>query len=131
LFEDDIKDRYFINSIDVPNDADAIFLGGSVWGEGRLSEVSATKYDNVVKVHNMYTMHAILFLSNDLINEYSERLLSNEGICDVVFNHIIQEGNYNFYAINPPLFYQDDKNSLINSSQTRIANYLTMETFDV
>jgi hypothetical protein len=79
----------------------------------------------------MYTMHAVLFLSPSLIQEYSQRLLSNEGICDVVFNNMIKEGNYNFYAINPPLFYQNDETNPVNSSATRIKNYLTLETFSV
>ena len=127
LFEDDIDLRKNFNSldllVDIPDDADALYLGLSVSGTGSGSHKSgwfcepavAGKYNNLNNIHkvtNMLNAHAILYLSK----KYTETvylaqhlaLADSEivaGDCAVAY---YVNKNFNVFALDEPIFYQND-----------------------
>jgi aconitase A len=121
ILEDDIETRIENFKIDVPNSSDAIYLGLSQYGIGengkdekniKISNLSA----NTHKVHNMLARHAVLHLNRNydirLIEQNKKFLLNpqNYPAGDVLVAQIAKE--YNVYALNEPIFYQNDPKTL-------------------
>ena len=130
LFEDDINLLNRLSSIEIPDDADAVYLGGSVSHSAQTDpKAYRTNYDGVVRVTEILTNHAILYISKPLVDEY-RNLLKAETRADIVMSSLSHR--YNFYAINPVIFYQDDWGvaQKVNSMLTLVRNYLTKETYD-
>jgi hypothetical protein len=113
VLEDDCDlNRDFDGSIDIPLNADAVYLGISHWGRylnhsGPYVHVSKTDTE-CVRVYNMLATHAILYLNQEYINMCS-RISRYSGY--VVHNHVdigfaeIQK-YFNVYALDEPLFRQ-------------------------
>jgi len=137
ILEDDAAINQIPEFIDVPDDSDAVYVGISSWGfspahDGNLASnnnLITDRVDNdVVRVFNMLSSHAILYTSKEhvqgLINQLESNLngiqqvAANSGIklkyygntmlpCDVIMaNH---QYNNKVYALRKPIFYQDDK----------------------
>jgi hypothetical protein len=126
FIEDDVSATpWYRDIINIPLDADALYLGISTWGvvrDGRehtpyshiaMQNIIKTKVsDDIFRVYNMLTTHAIL------IN--SKKWLEN---CITCFKYALehQEGRYydvplaftmhkfNVYCLKEPIFYQDLK----------------------
>ena len=116
LFEDDVsKYREFPESIEVPDDADLLFVGLSMcgtydnyraWGYHNLhmKDINA----DVVRMYNMLSLHGImvcrplgaLALQKCMMQSYEQDL-----VCDR-FTALIQP-YYNVYALKKPLVYQN------------------------
>lgn len=129
VFEDDIAIHQYKGIIEVPDDADAVYLGGSFWGRpDGISKHITTDIPGIVKCLTMSSMHAVLFLNQNLVNEYAKRLFAKQGICDAVLCDMIIEGNYNFYAVQPVMFYQ---NSALGGQEklTKINDYVLRTSF--
>lgn len=124
ILEDDarITQKYFENII-VPSSlleqADALYLGTSIFG--RVDKVtligstqtSKTESKDIVKVSNMLSMHAILYLSNryiqhviELLTEFGKNPIG--GVDDAIADSM---KGYNVYALASPIFYQNDGHS--------------------
>ena len=116
LIEDDVV-WTGVESIDIPSDADAIYLGISYSGGDRERDThitglscEITPYSNTqCRVFNMLSAHAILYISR----RYKEGVIKElEKIKDIMYNSdvIISriQRNYTIYANNMPVFYQDD-----------------------
>jgi hypothetical protein len=133
VFEDDIvlNSNHSMTEIEVPEDADAVYLGGllAAWPNGKRAVINKTNIESIVGVKDLMSNHAILFLSQNLVNEYVG-LLSEEKRADVMMSELSHK--YNFYAVQPVLFYQNDTREgfEVHNSFTRITNYLTGEMFD-
>lgn len=116
LLEDDVA-WTGVDTIEIPEDADAIYLGVSYSGgdrqrdthiPGLSCEIKAYS-PNQCRVYNMLSGHAILFISR----RYKEAVIRElEKIKDIVHNTDVMmsriQRNYNVYANNMPVFYQDD-----------------------
>tara|TARA_Y100000816_G_scaffold215663_1_gene160905 strand:- start:2540 stop:3163 length:624 start_codon:yes stop_codon:yes gene_type:complete len=115
IFEDDIKTfRTFPDSIDVPNDADMLYIGVSQNGqkpEGKHFGYNNVQYkdvnDDIVKVYNMLSMHGLMICSIrgmlTIQKAMMEAYYSNK-ICD---RYVAQLQPYiNAYALKYPLVYQ-------------------------
>ena len=116
ILEDDADPRYFVKEIDIPNDADAVYLGTSQWGFQSSHAGYYLKYSKVVgnkdvlRIYNMLSSHAILYLKQD----YVEMCKRTTKYCseiypmpmDVPFAMI--QRFFNIYAMNKPLFIQKD-----------------------
>lgn len=125
LFEDDITvSEAFSNLIQIPERADIVYLGGSDHGIRNFytdipAPNSATFYsanmDGIVIPKGMVTAHAVLVRTGKArdtlikaINKYSKT------IHDVAFAKLQFSNAINFYAINPPIFFQDGEDHTIN-----------------
>lgn len=129
VLEDDIALHSWIPSIEVPDNADAVYLAGSIlFSEDFHLQAYSTEFKNVVRVYDMLTNCAILFLSQELVNEYTEILKSNvRG--DVAMSSLSHK--YNFYAVNPVIFYHNDPNPAMEvpNKNTRVYDYVNRLLF--
>ena len=134
-FEDDIILNYDLSTLEVPDDADLLYLGGQ--GETYVApesghyvnfRASETKFTNIIKVLHMQSNHALVFLSQTMVDEYLE-MLKQDLRADVILCQLSEK--YNFYAVQPVLFYQEDEDphKAIHNSYTRVNNFITREKF--
>jgi hypothetical protein len=128
ILEDDCVIKNFIPEIEIPDDADAVYLGISSWGRMNSHSGPFVQYEKIgngmLKIYNMLSTHAILYLSS----EYTS-------ICTKVANHWANLGDhldigfaemqryYNVYAFDDPLFYQTSSNGTDN----KLSSYPTQE----
>jgi hypothetical protein len=135
-FEDDIILNNNISTVEIPDDADILYIGG--FGESFFSpennflvdfRAEPTEYENIVKVRHILSNHALVFLSEKMVEEYLN-LLREENRADLILCRLSEK--YNFYAVQPVIFYQHDtrKGHEVPNSFTRITNYLTGEKFN-
>lgn len=122
ILEDDCVISNKQTVIEVPDDADAVYLGLSNWGY--LNSVSEPKnfsykrhkdYDDLYKVDGMLATHAILYISQDYI-DMSTRVAKWHADND---RHVDQglaliQKYFNVYAFGTPLFYQHSNTHATN-----------------
>jgi len=112
LFEDDCMIKNFRPKIEIPDDADAIYLGISSWGRmnGHSGPyVQSEKIsDDIYRIYNMLSAHSILYLKQEYLNMW-QRIAYHAGHITEDFHDIgfaeIQRW-FNIYAFDDPLFYQ-------------------------
>lgn len=131
VFEDDIMVYNNITEIEVPDDADAVYLGGcfSLVDGPYPYEAYPTDNPNVVRVRRMLSNHAIMYLSQELVDEY-KNLLETDEAADLLMQKLSEK--YTFYAIQPVIFFQNDESNpgkSTQSSYTRVVDYITREGF--
>ncbi len=145
VLEDDVAINQIPEFINIPDDSDAVYVGISSWGfspsnDGNLASnnnLIIDRVDNdVVRVFNMLSSHAILYINKEHVQRLVDHLESNlDGIqqvavnsgikmkyygntllpCDVIMANL--QYNSKVYALRNPIFYQDDKHqycTLIN-----------------
>jgi hypothetical protein len=116
LFEDDIAVTHFDHIIDVPENADAIYFGVSKMGviNGKDEEMLIVSrvdgYDKVVRIYNMLSAHAVLYLNMDYVRSVSSLI---EKYIDLDIPHDIALAehmkDWNVYAVDKPVFIQSKK----------------------
>ena len=123
LFEDDIE--YTGNEkllYEVPDDADALFLGTSIWGRFLNFNGQFVTYkkvsDDVVRVYNMLSAHAVLHLSAGY-REHLSRVAHHSAYeiqdhMDVGYAET--QKYYNIYSVNKPIFNQNTHQSSATST---------------
>jgi hypothetical protein len=131
IFEDDANiTEHYNNKIDVPDDADAIWLGTSVFGlvnnwesMSLLDGIYLTKptktgeYNDFYKVENMLSLHAVVFITTkykQCMFNYLEYLINKRTAPDIITAATMKD--FNIYACKKPMFFQDD--NAHNSSPT-------------
>ena len=66
VFEDDCVIKNFQPEIEIPDDADAVYLGVSSWGRMNSHSGPFVQYeevdDGLLRIYNMLSAHAILYL---------------------------------------------------------------------
>lgn len=113
ILEDDLG-YIGMDDIEIPDDADALYLGLSKSGghptENRDlgSSVFSPYSDKLVRVGNMLTTHAILYISPRYKEAVINILKSNTSHYNDVLISRIQK-DYNVYALKKPIFYQAAK----------------------
>lgn len=137
ILEDDCEINQVPESIDVPDDGEAVYIGISAWGftpaqDGNLASLNGIITDRVnsdiVRVFNMLSSHAIMYLSKEYVESLIEDLESNlsgkvqvsnsseiplkyhGGVllpCDVIMAN--KQYNSKVYSLRNPIFYQGDK----------------------
>jgi hypothetical protein len=113
ILEDDCDlNREFVSEIDVPDNADALYLGISHWGRYLNHSgpyVHTERVDeNIVRVYNMLATHAIMYLSDEYV-DICKRISYHFGYeienhLDIGFAEIHKF--YNVYSFDEPLFRQ-------------------------
>jgi len=122
ILEDDcvIKNKKPI--IEVPDDADAVYLGLSEWGFNR--DISKREnftfskhkdFEGIYRVSGMLATHAILYITDEYINTckiVSKYSSENSVHVDQSFARI--QRYFNIYALANPIFYQSSNQSATN-----------------
>ena len=132
LLEDDCLPLNFLDEIEVPEDADAVYLGISSWG--RMNSHSGPcvqwntvdNYPDLIRVHNMLGAHAILYINSDYVDlckriSYNGYLISDHH--DIGFAEV--QRYYDIYAFDSPLFYQTSS----NGTDQKMSSYQSIEFF--
>ena len=134
IFEDDANiTEHYKNEIDVPGDADAIWLGTSIFGlvnnwesmslRDGIYLTTPTKigeYNDLYKIQNMLSCHAVIFISNKYKKQmfnYLKYSINKYMAQDIIFAETMKD--FNIYACKKPMFFQDD--NAHNSSPTLTA----------
>lgn len=122
ILEDDCVIRSNESVIEIPDDADALYLGLSSWGY--IKDVSkpdnyiftpVDNYPGIYKVSGMLATHAILYINKDYmrtcerIAEYSAK---NSVHVDQGFARV--QRYFNVYAVADPIFYQHSNTESTN-----------------
>jgi len=113
LFEDDVtKYREFPESVEIPDNADWLFLGLSYYGVNDYSTHCHDLYyrnfdDNIVRVFNMLSLHGLMICSMSGVIALQKCLMESyfTGMIWDIYTAQIQP-YYNVYALRKPLVYQ-------------------------
>lgn len=127
ILEDDVQWNGY-HAIEVPADADAIYLGicrighnHSLKKSNTYAEISHVS-DNVVKVHNMLSLHAIVYKSKRFKQAVAELFRKHDNDnnvhCDVLITTL--QPHFNVYALRTPLFWQSREFNNAPEDDTRI-----------
>lgn len=112
ILEDDCVAIRTLKELEVPKDADAVYLGISGWGRTSGASCAGIRIGETVgefvRVYNMLSSHAILYLSRRYVyssietcmNTYKSDDYVDTGMADVL------QPRYNVYAMIKPMFYQ-------------------------
>jgi hypothetical protein len=131
LFEDDCVAKKFIPEIEVPDDADAVYLGVSSWGRLNSHSGPYVAYEqinkNLFRIYNMLSAHAILYLSPSY-TELCRKIAYHAGFIiedyqDIGFAEI--QKWFNVYAFNEPMFFQT---SQYHGTFSQLTSYKMLES---
>ena len=138
LFEDDcvLFDQNTITEIEIPDNADALYLGISSWGRMNGHNGFYLQYDefeeqsNLLRIYNMLGGHSIIYLTEDY-RKMCEKVSYHAGYVikdyqDIGFAEI--QKFFNVYSLNNPMFYQTS-NAL--GTKNNITSYHTSECLSV
>lgn len=112
LVEDDISVKRWDPIIEIPDDADAFYLGISGWGRMNSHSGPFVQWekvsDDILRVYNMLSGHAIVYISDRYI-DLVKRICYNAGYniedhVDIGFAEV--QRWHNIYAFDDPYFYQ-------------------------
>jgi hypothetical protein len=115
ILEDDIDvTPAFNSSIELPDDADAYYLGSSIWGMlNGVSMASGTRGIKITKtaslIQGMLGIHSILYITKNYVNktiENLEKCIQINRYCDECIAEDLV--NNKIYCHNYPMFYQKD-----------------------
>lgn len=124
VLEDDCDIQNFVAEIEVPDDADAVYLGNSPWGRvdghhGLLLRATKTESDpELYRIYNMLSSHAILYITDDYVGMCKRTTKYCSDISavpmDVPFADI--QKYFNVYAFEKPHFVQKEyENAMSNA----------------
>lgn len=138
LFEDDCSlfEENFEPIIELPDDADALYLGVSSWGRMNGHNGFYLQYDefqehpNLLRIYNMLGGHSIVYLTEEY-RKICERISYHAGYVikdyqDVGFAEI--QRFFNVYSLNNPMFYQTS-NEL--GTKSKITSFPTSECLKI
>ena len=115
VFEDDCVVKNFNPNIEIPDDADAVYLGISSWGRMNSHSGPFVQYEEVsnglLRIYNMLSAHAILYLNHEYISlckKISQQAYEIADHQDIGFAEI--QRYYNVYSFDDPMFYQTSSN---------------------
>ena len=130
IFEDDCVLKNWNPIIEVPDDADAVYLGISSWGRMNSHSGPCVQYEqidkNLLRVYNMLSAHAVLYLSKEYVKMCSRISYHNYEISDyqdIGFAEI--QRYFNVYAFDNPIFYQTSS----NGTDQPLTTYPSIEIF--
>ena len=108
---------------EIPDDADALFIGNSQWARYLNFSGPFLHYrkidDRIVQVYNMLAAHAIIYL-NEEFRQICSRISKHCGyqLLDHMDNGYAEiQKYYNVYALNEPIFKQSGHNGGVTSSK--------------
>ena len=130
ILEDDCVLLKQLDTIDPPEDADAIYLGISGWGRTSGNSCEGINIGKTVgqftRIYNMLSTHAILYLSKKYVHESiitCKKSYDADAYVDVALADTLQK-NHNVYALTHPMFYQS---SSADITKNNLFSYKTFE----
>ena len=139
ILEDDCElNKEFVDEIELPDDADSLYLGISHWGRylnhsGPYVHITKVN-EELVRVHNMLATHAILYFTEpyvDICKRISHHFgYEVENHLDIGFAEIHKL--YNVYSFDEPLFRQYEWSAVTTGklSEVSIDKYSSERLFD-
>jgi hypothetical protein len=128
ILEDDCSlNREFNSEVELPDDADSLYLGISHWGRYLNHSgpyVHYTQYsDEVVRVYNMLATHAITYLSDHYV-DVCKRIAYHSGYevenhLDIGFAEVHKL--YNVYSFDEPIFRQYEWSAVTTGKLSSVA----------
>ena len=116
ILEDDVKWDGTME-LEVPNDADAVYLGNSNRGNTLLKWPSLSKFDSkYYRVYSMRATHAIIYISSRYKIAAANSIENGGVVLDESLANI--QKNYKIYTRDKPVFYQADTP---NDAATRLS----------
>ena len=116
IYEDDATvSEYYTPTIEVPDDADALYTGISLAGRPYFQRVS----DSICSVKNMMSLHAVCYITK----KYAIAAMMKCEQCVYLDNYPHDVGTsqimnlYKVFACNKPYFYQSDDRQSSNKWQ--------------
>lgn len=108
---------------EIPDDADALFIGNSQWARYLNFSGPFLHYkqidDRIVKVYNMLAAHSVIYLTEEF-RQVCSRISKYCGyqLLDHMDNGYAEiQKYYNVYALNDPIFKQSGHNGGVTSSK--------------
>lgn len=122
VFEDDIQVGSFVDQIEVPSDADAFYLGNSIfglYGGSGQRKVSVERVDReTFRLYNMLAAHAIVYFNKEYIKFLIQAIDFNLSIETNQDKARAETMKYwKIYGYHNPMFYQPGR----HESFTRVA----------
>lgn len=137
LIEDDVAIKNWQPEIEVPDDADALYLGISGWGRMNGHSGPFVQYDkvpgyeNLLRVYNMLGGHAIVYLSGDWV-EMARRCCHHAGyVIESYYDVQVAEVQrfFNIYACDDPMFYQTSSDGNQKVTYEKLSTQQSVECF--
>ena len=116
ILEDDIGvNDNFSPVIEIPDDADAFYLGTS-HGDQNYDAVDLGRGDGICKISRMLSAHSILHISDRWLQRIQDQTLDWMYATNRPFDvHLYSiQAEYNVYAFHTPFFYQADERDSSN-----------------
>ena len=124
LMEDDVAVKRFDPIIEIPDDADAFYLGISGWGRMNSHSGPFVQWervsDDILRTYNMLSGHAIMYITDHYI-DLAKKICYHAGYniedhVDIGFAEV--QRWHNVYALDDPYFYQtsSDGNQIVTYS---------------
>lgn len=116
VLEDDADPKQFVSTIDIPDDADAVYLGNSNWGFQSnhagfyLKYEKVAGYQKILRIYNMLSSHAILYLSDDYVKmcQRTTKYCAEKYPMPMDVPFAMIQRFFNIYVLNQPVFIQKD-----------------------
>lgn len=115
LLEDDVVANEFKEILDIPDDADGIYLGTSNWAlQGNKTthylKYKKTEFPGIFKISNMLSAHAILYISDAFLQANLDACIRSQHPpfepIDVQFAR--NQKSFNIYCVDVPFFVQKE-----------------------
>jgi len=116
ILEDDIGvSDHFNPVIEIPDDADAFYLGTS-HGDSNYQAVDLGQGNGICKISRMLSAHAILHISDRWLQRIQDETLDWMYATNRPFDvHLYSiQADYNIYSFHDPFFYQADERNNAN-----------------
>lgn len=131
LLEDDCIPLFFRKEIEIPDDADALYLGVSSWGRMNSHSGPFNQYEqidkNLLRVYNMVGAHAIVYLTKEytsLCKRIADHGYKIQDHHDIGFAEV--QKYFNVYSVDAPMFFQT---SSAEATKHKLTEYPTDECF--
>jgi len=135
LIEDDIAVKNWEPILEVPDDADALYLGISGWGRmnGHSGPFVQWEHidDNLLRVYNMLGGHAIVYLSSEWV-EMARRCCYHAGyVIESYYDIQVAEVQrfFNIYSLDDPYFYQTSSDGNQKVTYEKLSTQQSLECF--
>jgi len=143
IFEDDIDTKNFMEEIDIPDNADALYLGNhmhnanSIYADvGDMYTMLTNKryppledvrsFDQIYRVRDMLATHAILYISKDFVASAAKLIKSGLHASRVVPLDVTlakMQFHNNVYVVKDPMFWQNDPRAMVSKITTIFPTY--------
>jgi hypothetical protein len=140
LLEDDVDILNRDFELSIPKECDVLYLGNSVWGDFDGKARIGVKFEKVandsrvLRIKNMLSTHAMLFLSQDYVDFCASELSKEIDAGRPTILRIDQfyartQHKWGIFALNRPIFYQKNHSKSMTRNEKWTSHKLTNYKF--